>query len=211
MQDQSCMTSVSHCDMYSIAPKTHSIKASSPFSITEPSQNHPFLFPPPYTPFRDGCTEQQKRNILEVFHDEEPGSESDPIVWQPATHPRACGLVCRSEGMSRWSHNHPIAGQRVRNKRGNSTHAVDLVGSLPFERHIIPPRVEIRRAFSVRDVPVDLYSYYRASIGKWLGQKCVRNESTSSRTIGLLLPLEAVSTLGMSECRHSRHLLGTLS
>jgi hypothetical protein len=106
---------------------------------------------------------------------------------------------------------HPVAGQRVRNKRGNSTHTAVPAGSLPFERHVILPRVEIRRAFGFRDVPVDLYSYYRASIGKWLGQKCVRNESTSSRTIGLLLPLETVSTLGMSECCYSRQLLGTLS
>jgi hypothetical protein len=103
------MTSVSHRDMYSIAPKTRSIKASSLFSITEPSQSYRSLFPSPYTPFREICTEQQKRNILEVFHDAEPGSEIDPIVRQPATHPQACGLVCISEGMSRRSHNHARA------------------------------------------------------------------------------------------------------
>ena len=107
-RDQSFLTSVSHCDMYSIAPKTRSIKAPSLFSITEPSQSYRSLFPSPYTPFREICTEQQKRNILEVFHDEEPGSEIDPIVRQPATHPQACGLVCISEGMSRRSHNHAV-------------------------------------------------------------------------------------------------------
>ena len=105
---------------------------------------------------------------------------------------------------------HRVVGQRVRNRRGNSTHSAVPAWSLPVERHVIPPRVEIRRAFSVRDGPVALYSYYLASIGKWLGQKCVRNESTSSRTIGLLLPLETVSTLGMRECCHSHQLLGTL-
>jgi hypothetical protein len=106
---------------------------------------------------------------------------------------------------------HRVAGQRVRNRRGNSTHSAVPAGSLPFERHVIPPRVAIRRAFSVRDSPVALYSYYLASIGKWLGQKCVRNESNSSRTIGLLLPLETVSTLGMRECCRSRQLLVTRS
>jgi len=53
---------------------------------------------------------------------------------------------------------HRFAGQRVRNRRGNSTLSPVPAGSLPVERHVIPPRVEIRRAFSVRDGPVDLYS-----------------------------------------------------
>ena len=106
---------------------------------------------------------------------------------------------------------HQVAGQRVRNRRGNSTLSAVPAWSLPFERHVIPSRVAIRRAFSVRDGPVALYSYYLASIGKWLGQKCVRNESNSARTIGLLLPLETVSTLGMRERCHSRQPLGTLS
>jgi len=106
---------------------------------------------------------------------------------------------------------HHVAGQRVRNRRGNSTLSPVPAWSLPVERHVIPSRVEIRRAFSVRDGPVALYSYYLATIGKWLGQKCVRNESTSASTIGLLLPLETVSTLGMRERCHSRQPLGTLS
>ena len=106
---------------------------------------------------------------------------------------------------------HHVAGLRVRNRRGNSTLSAVPAGSLPVERHVIPPRVEIRRAFSVRDGPVDPHSYYLASIGKWLGQKCVRNESNSLRTIGLLLPLETVSTLRLRECCRSRQLLGTRS
>ena len=63
-----------------------------------------------------------------------------------------------------------VAGQRVRNRRGNSTLSPVPAWSLPVERHVIPSRVEIRRAFSVRDGPVALYSYYLATIGKWLGR-----------------------------------------
>jgi hypothetical protein len=33
---------------------------------------------------------------------------------------------------------HRVAGQRVRNRRGNSTHSAVPAGSLPFERHVIP-------------------------------------------------------------------------
>ena len=52
---------------------------------------------------------------------------------------------------------HRVAS-RIRNRRGNSTHSAVPAGSLPFERHVIPPRVEIRRVFNVRDGPVALYS-----------------------------------------------------
>ena len=149
--------------MYSIAPKTRSIKASSPFSITEPSQSYLSLFPPPYTPFREICTEQQKRNILEVFHDEEPGSEIDPIVRQQSfIHEYV--VWCAEAKECQGGHTimltlaHRVAGQRVRNRRGNSTLSAVPAGSLPVERHVIPPRVEISRAFSVKGDPVDLYS-----------------------------------------------------
>jgi hypothetical protein len=33
---------------------------------------------------------------------------------------------------------HRVAGQRVRNRRGNSTHSAVPAGSLPVERHVIP-------------------------------------------------------------------------
>ena len=50
-RDQSFLTSVSHCDIYSIASKMCSSKASSPFSITEPSQSY-WYFPRMFVPLR---------------------------------------------------------------------------------------------------------------------------------------------------------------
>ena len=91
------------------------------------------------------------------------GSQIDPIVREQSfIHEHEVWCVeakeCQGGLTIMLTRAHRIVGQRVRNRRGNSTHSAVPVWSLPVERHVIPPRVEIRRAFSVRDDPVDLYS-----------------------------------------------------